>query len=69
MPRLVFWNVNSRTKTIPITQNELGVSLVSGFSTNIVKMVLDGETDPYKALVKVLESDRYAPINRVLTNN
>lgn len=69
LPRLVFWNVNSRTKTIPITQNELGVSLVSGFSTNIVKMVLDGETDPYKALVKVLESDRYAPINRVLTNN
>ena len=69
LPRLVFWNVNSRTKAIPVVQNDLGVALVSGFSTNIVKMVLDNETDPYKSLVKVLESDRYKPINDVLTNN
>ena len=32
LPRLVFWNVNSRTRTIPVTQNENGVALVSGFS-------------------------------------
>ena len=68
LPRLVFWNVNSRTNTIPVTQNDLGVALVSGFSTNIVKMVLDNEIDPYKSLVKVLESDRYKPINDVLTS-
>ena len=28
LPRLVFWNVNSRTNTIPIYENSLGVALV-----------------------------------------
>ena len=68
LPKLIFWNVNSRTGTIPVIQNDLGVSLVSGFSTNIVKMVLDNEVDPYKCLVKVLESDRYKKINDILIN-
>lgn len=62
MPRLVFWNVCSRTGTIPVKENELGVALVSGFSVNIVKMVLSGELDPYKCLVQQLDTERYAPI-------
>lgn len=32
IPRLVFWNICSRTGTIPVRENELGVALVSGFS-------------------------------------
>ena len=59
LPRLVFWNVNSRTGTIPVKENELGVALVSGFSTNIVDMVMSSELDPYKCLLKVLLSKRY----------
>ena len=66
LPRLVFWNLNSRTGTIPVIQNDLGVALISGFSTNLVKMVLDGETDPYKCLVKILESDRYKSVSEAL---
>ena len=66
LPRLVFWNVNSRTETLPIIQNDLGVALVSGFSVNIAKMVLSGELDPYKCLVKELESERYAPVANVI---
>jgi len=66
MPRLVFWNVNSRTGTIPVMENELGVALVSGFSTNIVKMVMSGNTDPYECLLEMLNSDRYAPIGDAL---
>lgn len=62
MPRLVFWNVNARTKTIPIIENELGVALVSGFSPNIAKMVMSGKTDPYECLRETLDSERYQPI-------
>lgn len=62
LPRLIFWNVNSRTNTIPLTQNENGVILVSGFSPVITKMVLSEENDPYKALVKEITSDRYKQI-------
>lgn len=67
LPRIVFWNVDSRgNKTIPIQQNECGLTLVSGFSTNIFKMVLGNELDPYKALLKILNSERYQPVEKAL---
>jgi len=59
LPRLIFWNLNSRTGTLPVIENDLGVALVSGFSVNIVKMVLSGELDPYKCLVEQLTTERY----------
>lgn len=66
LPCLVFWNVNSRTGTIPVIENDLGVALVSGFSTNIVKMVMSGQTDPYECLLETLNTERYAPIEEAL---
>ena len=62
LPKLVFWNVNSRTTTIPVIENELGVALVSGFSPAITKMILNGETDPYQALVKEITGERYKQV-------
>lgn len=62
LPKLVFWNVNSRTGAIPMTQNPNGVILVAGYSPAICKMVLSEETDPYLALVKVLMGERYSQI-------
>lgn len=61
-PRLVFWNVNSRTGTIPVKQNDLGVALVSGFSVNIVKMVMSNKTDPYECLLETLNTERYQAV-------
>jgi hypothetical protein len=68
MPRLVFWNVNSRTGTIPVKENELGVALVSGFSVNVAKMVMSGKTDPFECLLETLNSERYAPVEEALLN-
>lgn len=62
LPRLIFWNVCSRTGTIPLASNELGVALVSGFSPNVADMVMSGDIDPYKCLVDKLMSDRYKPV-------
>lgn len=62
LPKLIFWNVNSRTNTIPLTQNELGVALLSGFSTAISKMALSNELDPYKIIVEQLNSERYKQV-------
>lgn len=67
LPRLVFWNVNSRTGTIPVKENDLGVALVSGFSVNIVKMVMSGKLDPYEALLETLNTERYEPIAEALS--
>lgn len=66
MPNIVFWNVNSRTNTVPVTANECGVTLVSGYSVNNVKMVLSGDVNPWTALKSVLESDRYNAIDSAL---
>lgn len=67
MPRLVFWNVNSRTNTIPITENELGVTLISGYSVNLLKLVLSNSTDPWTVLKEILDSERYAKIGEILS--
>lgn len=66
MPRLVFWNVASRTGTIPVKKNELGVALVSGFSVNVAKMVMSGKTDPFECLLETLNSERYTPVEEAL---
>ena len=62
LPRLVFWNVCSRTNTIPLTQNKNGVVLVSGFSPAVLKMVYTGKLDPWECLVDTLKLPRYAPV-------
>lgn len=66
LPKLVFWNVNSRTNTIPLTENEMGVIIVSGYSPNIMSMVLSGQTDPWLALKEKLDDKRYDCISDTL---
>ena len=66
IPRVVFWNVASRTSTIPMIENDLGVTLVSGYSVSIFKMIMDGETDPFQNLVNTLMSERYQPIYKAI---
>ena len=68
LPRLVFWNILSRTGTIPVKENDLGVALVSGFSPAIVKMVLSNSTDPFECLLEQLNSERYQPIEERIKN-
>lgn len=62
LPKLIFWNVNSRTQTIPLVENELGVALVSGFSQNVLKMVMTNNLNPYDILVETITSPRYDAI-------
>lgn len=66
LPRLVFWNVNSRTGTIPMKENDLGVALVSGFSTNIAEMVMSSKIDPLGVLLEKLGTERYKKIADIL---
>ena len=66
LPRLVFWNICSRTKTIPIRENALGVALVSGFSGAITTRVLSNEVNPYKMLVQQLMVPRYDVVEQAV---
>lgn len=62
LPKLIFWNVNSRTHTIPLLENELGVTLVSGFSQNVLKMIMSNKHDAYEVLIETITSERYDSI-------
>lgn len=66
MPRLIFWNINSRTNGIPLKENENGVALVSGFSPTIASMVFSNKLDPYEVLIEKLNSERYKAIEEYL---
>ena len=63
LPHVIFWNVNAQNPTFHAAKSENGVSLVSGYSPNIMKQVMDniGKT-PMDVMNEVLTSDRYKNI-------
>ncbi len=62
LPRLVFWNVQSRHEQQPVTVNDRGVALVSGCSPRVFSMVMEGQLDPWSFMLSVVDTERYAPI-------
>lgn len=62
LPKLAFWNVCSRTKVIPVKENDLGVCLISGYSQNVLQMVMSEKYDPYEVLIEMLDKERYERI-------
>ena len=61
-PKLIYWDVSAGTH---LTENRNGVILMSGFSRNMMQVAMSSETDPYKALIKKLGSDRYSIVDRI----
>ena len=62
LPQLVFWNVQSRNAQQPVRMNEQHVALISGCTSRIFSMAASGDLDPYRYMLQVLNSERYAPI-------
>ena len=62
LPRVVFWNVQSRNSQQPVKQNEQGVALVSGCTARIFSQVMSGHMDPYTNMMNVIGSERYQVI-------
>ena len=58
LPTICFWNVAARVGNIPVLNNEKNVTLVSGFSQNNFRFVMEGKT-PVELMNEVLGSDRY----------
>lgn len=62
LPRIVFWNVQSRNAQQPVTQNEQGVALVSGCSPRIFSMLKSGLLSPLGYMLDILGGERYQKI-------
>lgn len=63
LPHVIYWNVNAVNPTFHAAKSDSGVSLVSGYSPNIMKQVMDniGKT-PLDLMNDILTSDRYKNI-------
>ena len=55
-PTLVFWNVNSRQANVPVSRDEYGTILVSGFSPTIFQYIVGGDINPMKFMLKTLSN-------------
>lgn len=66
MPVLAFWNLNSKRAVVPTVDNR-GVVLLSGFTTDNLDMVMNGdlaEFTPAKQLEMVLSQHRYDAVEK-----
>ena len=60
LPHVVFWNLNARPGNNPVSATDTGVSLVSGFSPNILKSILSGNAvDPVQTMLETIDAERY----------
>lgn len=62
LPEIVFWNVASRNRNIPVTRTQTGAALVSGASPAVFDMVIGGEIMPELIMNRIIESERYAKV-------
>ncbi|MCL2825728.1 MAG: DUF2828 domain-containing protein, partial [Polyangiaceae bacterium] len=55
LPKLSFWNVgHSKTTPIPVKDNALGLTLISGFSLHTFEMVMGNDLEPEMAIRRLL---------------
>ena len=67
MPQLVFWNINGSSKDFPVTIHDSGTLLISGFSTSIVKYILEvDELTPTSIMNHIFRSSRYSQVLNAL---
>jgi len=62
LPKVVFWNVQSRNSQQPVTQNEQGVALVSGCTPRLFNMIANGQMSPFGYMMEIVNAERYAVI-------
>ena len=62
LPEVVFWNVCSRNTHQPVTMNESGAVLVSGYTPRLFSMIAMGKTNPYDQMLEIIGSERYSMI-------
>jgi hypothetical protein len=62
LPKVIFWNVDSRQEQQPVSMHQTGTALVSGMSPIIFKMVMTDDIDPRSFMKQVLDAERYKPV-------
>lgn len=60
LPRIVWWNVNSRNENFPIRSDENGMAMVSGASPSILRSLLSAKSfNPLDIVYETVNTPRY----------
>lgn len=64
LPKIVFWNIQSRGNNFPVSFDKQGTALVSGFSPSILKSVLKMDVaNPHRVMLDTINDEKYLGIN------
>lgn len=61
LPSIVFWNVNGRSGNVPVTFDQAGTALVSGYSPSIMKSIVEtgAVATPLDVMMQTISKERY----------
>jgi len=61
VPEIVFWNVAGHTTNSPVSKDDKGVALVSGFSKDLINLFMLNEKlkSPYEVMRLAIDNSRY----------
>lgn len=63
MPKIVYWNLQSRNGGVPVGFDTSGTALISGFSPSIMQSILGSEDfNPVSIMEKTIMSERYEKV-------
>lgn len=59
-PAIIFWNLSANKVTFPVTTKAKDVALLSGFSPDLLKLVVDGDDlTPVGVMRRAIDDERY----------
>lgn len=68
LPNIIFWNLNGSYGDFPVTVDDNGTVLISGYNTSIMKYILSSKTLSIMNIInEVLDDERYKKIKERLT--
>ena len=70
LPKIIFWNVAKNVGSFPVTKLDYGTCLVSGYSKNILKSIIDIENfDLIDIMLKTLKEKNYFKMVKEIKEN
>ena len=63
LPKIVWWNVDSRQNNLPVKESDKGNVMISGYSPVILKTLLENDTiDPVMMMLQTINTERYKEV-------
>jgi len=70
MPKIVFWNANGKAGNNPVSFDQTGTMMVSGYSPSILKAILAGaeieNVTPLDVMLEAVMTERYDVVNSIV---